>query len=390
MRKLNQRGTPKPDSQPTASTRPGRLVVFDMDGVITSEVGYWNAARLAVGEILLSDRFFGGERLRLSAASLLSQWEPLFSREVVFTLSRLCVNTNWDRAYMALGLQLLARTRASSSALPNTAKTKKRLAELPSLATAFNSKSTRGGAPRTDGLLEAFLRQYPSLTGFELVAQLGQDLSVESGLPGDQFARTGPLWKLCHSVFQEWYCGSATPRKPGLLVGEKPLIPQDHLRALLKSLRSAGFSLGIATGRPEAELLPLLRRWRVLALFESDRIVTHDTVARAQRSLKRLGVGTPVAKPHPYSFAKALDPKLTARTAIGSIPKHDSNPEERPVIVSDTRGDILAAQQLSCVSIGIATTIGDRSTASVLKEAGADLVVASVGDLDAETIHALK
>ena len=92
-----------------------RLIVFDMDGVVTSEVGYWNAARLSVGEILLSNRFFGGEKLRLSPAPLLAQWEPLLSRDVVFTLSQRCVNTNWDRAFVALGLQLLGATERDAA-----------------------------------------------------------------------------------------------------------------------------------------------------------------------------------------------------------------------------------------------------------------------------------
>ncbi len=365
-----------------------RLIVFDMDGVVTSEVGYWNAARLSVGEILLSNRFFGGEKLRLSPTPLLAQWEPLLSRDLVFTLSRLCVNTNWDRAFVALGLQLLARVRLRPKR--DSVGTKKLRAQT--LMGMFRQDGNLASLPRTDGLLAAFLKKYPHLTGFDLVQQLGWDLSQETKLSIDQFARSGALWRLCHRVFQEWYCGAKSPRKPGLLAGEEPLIPQKRLLKLLQNLRMAGFILGIATGRPEAELLPLLRRWRVLSLFEARRIVTHDTVARAQRGLKRLGISTPISKPHPFSFAKALTPELTARSAVNSIPKPTLG--KRPMIamiaiVSDTPGDILAAKHLNCASIGIATLIGDRSTASVLKAAGADVVVESVGDLNVELVTLL-
>ena len=362
-----------------------RLIVFDMDGVVTSEVGYWNAARLSVGEILLSNRFFGGEKLRLSPAPLLAQWEPLLSRDVVFTLSQRCVNTNWDRAFVALGLQLLARVQLRSTR-ESAGKNNLRAQTLTGM---FRQDGNLADLPRTDELLAAFLKKYPQLTGFDLGQQLGRDLSQETKLSIDQFARSGALWKLCHRVFQEWYCGAKSPRKPGLLADEEPLIPQKRLLKLLQNLRKAGFALGIATGRPEAELLPLLRRWRVLSLFEPRRIVTHDTVARAQRGLKRLGISTPVSKPHPFSFAKALTPELTARSAVNLTPQRTLGERPMIIIVSDTPGDILAAKHLNCVSIGIATLIGDRPTASVLKAAGADVVVESVGDLNVELVTSL-
>ena len=43
------------------------LIIFDLDGVITSEEAYWDAAGLTLHELLYSPRYWGLDRSKMSA-----------------------------------------------------------------------------------------------------------------------------------------------------------------------------------------------------------------------------------------------------------------------------------------------------------------------------------
>src|ERR1700692_3251927 len=89
------------------------LVIFDLDGVITSEDAYWDTAGLVVHELLYSPRYWhidpslehylppqtGEESRRVSRAVL--------AEALVLDLKARSVNSNWDTCYAGFSLHLI-------------------------------------------------------------------------------------------------------------------------------------------------------------------------------------------------------------------------------------------------------------------------------------------
>ena len=80
-------------------------ILFDMDGVITSERTYWDCAALSSVELAFDERYFGSRKLDL-------QNRYTYSRLCILRDGHHCaaenlgVNTNWDLAYLMLAGKL--------------------------------------------------------------------------------------------------------------------------------------------------------------------------------------------------------------------------------------------------------------------------------------------
>ena len=77
-------------------------VIFDMDGVITSEQNYWNCAALTVWEYL---NYNSGQKI--NAAECMQNISKIRSRvfsddELISILKGKGVNSNWDLGYVTV------------------------------------------------------------------------------------------------------------------------------------------------------------------------------------------------------------------------------------------------------------------------------------------------
>ena len=103
------------------------LLIFDLDGVITSEVAYWDAAGLTLHELLYSPRYWGLDRSKMSADG---QYHPattaqesrhisraVFPESEILALKGRSINSNWDTSFVAACLHLIELLRL----LPNRA-----------------------------------------------------------------------------------------------------------------------------------------------------------------------------------------------------------------------------------------------------------------------------
>ena len=95
--------------------------------------------------------------------------------------------------------------------------------------------------------------------GTALFACLRQAAEVEAGRKLPFMNLDSPFSRMHQLAFQQWYLGDAVfpeimhekgygDRKEGLLQKEVPLGDAGDIRNMLKQLKAAGFSLGIATG----------------------------------------------------------------------------------------------------------------------------------------------
>ncbi len=308
-----------------------QTIIFDMDGVITTEERYWDASAFTVAE-------FCGFPIE----------DPAVMRKKYFCDNRLIpllknqgVNTNYELAYLAIAFhepdsEKQYRTMAAHplSALYEMA--------LPRLAARF-------------GLLEA---------------EVGRD---------------GAFWERLKNSLHEWFLGSErfaafhgkTPvgGRTGLSEGEVPLVGIEPLRKILTMLYEKGIRLCIGTGRPKEEALSPLRAWGVLDLFDKERMIFYSHIAAAEIET---GVA-PLKKPHPYSFIKAYfgENFSDADIVAGRYKKDFSD----CLIVGDAGADLFAAKAMGADFAAVLTGVGGKAGRPFFEENHAEHIIDDITEL---------
>jgi hypothetical protein len=95
----------------------GNLVIFDLDGVITSEEAYWDAAGLTLHELCYSPRYWNIEQSVLStnghytpvdtAEESRALSRAMFPEEEILELKARAINSNWDTCFTVVCLHLI-------------------------------------------------------------------------------------------------------------------------------------------------------------------------------------------------------------------------------------------------------------------------------------------
>jgi phosphoglycolate phosphatase-like HAD superfamily hydrolase len=326
-------------------------VIFDMDGVITSENNYWNCAALTVYEYLNSRKYFGKDNI--DTAVCMKYIGEI--RDMVFNGDRTIavmkskgVNSNWDLGYVTLCLSLINNTR--------------------------DFKEIRRYASE---LADNILDEYDSLA--EKTAEaIGKSIEYCS--------RSGKLWHDMCMCFQEWFLGDEIyeelygekpkqPGKPGLVNNEEPIIPNDILVRLLSEL-SEKKRVCVGTGRPFVEIDTPLGQWDVRKYFAENGLCNYDHVVEAE---KTLGINA-LTKPHPYMFLKALygtdysDKKLIDGD-------YDAGRIEKTLVVGDAGSDILAAKAMGADFCAVLTGVQGEAAREYFEKLNAEYILESVADM---------
>jgi phosphoglycolate phosphatase-like HAD superfamily hydrolase len=242
------------------------LIIFDLDGVITSEEAYWDAAGLTLHELLYSPRYWGLDRSELGRDG---QYHPattaqecrrisraVFPESDILALKGRSINSNWDTCYVVVCLHLIGLLRLlpdCSSLLPlepwdegwiagfrefigNTGAIGDYAAEtgpgrrkrpLPYANLEAELENNQGGdASAGPGRRKCPLptphnpRPYADQSdvfdapifgdciGLELINRFDAYASEMLGYPIEGvFSRHSPFWAFCRNIFQEWYLG---------------------------------------------------------------------------------------------------------------------------------------------------------------------------------------
>lgn len=326
-------------------------LIFDMDGVITSESAYWDAAALTVREFLTDKRFFGNGDIdvKYMTENVETVRKEVFLDDKIITLFKaLGVNSNWDLGYVTVLVSLAIGTT--------------------------NAQKIYEYAAKIDGNI------------LEVYDELAKTASEKLRAEFEDYRRNGKLWCDMRDVFQEWYLGDElfkeeygrapyNPQKPGLYKEEKPIIALNELDTLLKEL-SKTKRLCIATGRLYSEIVPLLKIWGVLDYFDLNGICNYNHVITADCEL-----GGQFTKPHPYMFLKALygldypDRKI----ADGD---YDKSKISKTLIVGDAGADILAAHAMNADFCAVLTGVAGESGRAYFEEQNAEYILHNVGDMN--------
>lgn len=310
-------------------------LILDMDGVVTSEQRYWDAAALTVYEMLHSDEYFGDNAIdfkKMSKNTLSIRKEVFFDDELITILKKKGVNSNWDLAYVTLAFSLIYG--------------KDMVLE------------------KAKAMSENILCEY------EKIAKL-----LSEKLSKDTFStsRSGEFWAAIHKCFQDWYLG--TDKKEGLVFCEEPLFETSKMQSLLKELSLSKKRLCIGTGRPKDEIIIPLKKWNVIKYFDENAIITFDDVIKAEREQSKT-----LTKPHPYVFLKALygsdypDEKILCAD-------YDKEKIKSTLVVGDAGADILAAQAMGADFCAVLTGVSGQEAREYFKKQNSDYILNSLLDM---------
>ncbi len=361
------------------------IVVFDLDGVITSEEAYWDTAGLVVHELLYSPRYW-------NIGNVTEPYHPVQTAEESRRVSRQVlpatliadfkarsVNSNWDTCYCGFCLyliHLLACLPDCGSLLPLrpweadwNADFRQALALVPAKHKKID--------PETFHIFSQ--PPFQGAIGLELINRFNDYVSDRSGVRiGDAFARYNSSWLFCQDLFQEWYLGDelyarsyghppAQVGKPGCIHFEQPLLPVEKMQPALEQLCEQGYTLGVATGRPGVEGIAPLKNYDLYQYFAEPHIVTHAEVAQAEAEQRAKGNTTSLVKPHPYQFLRAENPNYQ--------PEQPSLPRGSFIVVGDTPSDVIGGRAAGALTIAVLTGSRTPDARAMLEQSQPDFIV---------------
>ncbi|NEO99734.1 MAG: HAD family hydrolase [Symploca sp. SIO2E9] len=366
-----------------------RFLIFDLDGVITSEKKYWNTARLTVWELIasenylgLSNYFGGGSDL---SSRLLQVGETVIPDNFIYELKSRAINSNWDLTFFVAGLHLvgiLSKLKQASSdsyldilnsnSLPITEKLQQLGRLLPAPEYDYEV---------SNGIIDSFWQETSSLTGSAVLEYLNSFTSTKLGasLPSCLEPK-GELWQLCYRNFQEWYEG----KRGYSLPDDDTVLDLTSIDNALRSLHNSGqYSLAIATGRPRAEVIQPLDSLGILSYFDHGRIVTYDEVLEAESMLSSSHPSLKLGKPHPFVLLKAIHHDQNVE--IFCTEEFQNTNRQYAAYIGDAASDVVAAKQAGCIAIGVLTGFdGDKhreNKRKMLADLGCDVILNSVLEL---------
>jgi phosphoglycolate phosphatase-like HAD superfamily hydrolase len=363
------------------------VVIFDLDGVITSEGAYWDTAGLVLHELLYSPQYWNIAGSSVYRAPITADECRRVSRDtlpeaVILSFKARSINSNWDTCYAAVCIcliDLLAQLPDPFALFPLrpwdsswTAIFREALAQVVSPKIINATMFRRLDAPVFRNYVGLELIKLFNIYASEVLGQLVEDVFVYSG----------PFWLLCQELFQESYLGDdlyqqeyghapLQPGKPGCIRFEQPLLPVEELRATLATLREQEYVLGVATGRPSQEAIVPLQKYGLFTFFDPSRVVTHAEVALAEAALRARGNSTTsLGKPNPYQFLVAYDP----HSQVSQFPP----PGGSFVVVGDTPSDVRGGRAAGAITIAVLTGARTAQARIMLEQSQPDFLVEDV------------
>lgn len=359
-----------------------KLLIFDLDGVITSEKKYWQTARLTVWEVIAGQNYLGisnyfGQSNDVSTR-LAQVGERVIPDSFIYELKSRAINSNWDLTFFVVCLHLVGILHKYSQSQPNSWSNlsqenmpiAQRLRQLGTLLQGGDYDDRLSSA-----VIEQFWSETRSLQGTAVLDYVSTFVVQTLGVNFPGLEPKGELWQLCYRNFQAWY-----ERKKGYTLPEdETVLDLSCIDAALKALhRSGRFTLAIATGRPRNEVMGPMAALSLLEYFDPKRIVTYDDVLEAEAGLPaRIKLG----KPHPFVLFKAVDPdaEMELETQI-QLPKG-----QEIAYIGDAGSDVVAAKRAGCLAIGVLTGFAQGqerdNKRKMLEGLGCDVVLNSVLEL---------
>lgn len=313
-------------------------ILFDMDGVLTSEQRYWDATALTVYEYLNidinpSEAMANVEQIRRKI---------LCNDETLIYLKKSGVNSNWDTTYIIASAALILGVKDDFDAV------------------------------------------------HDYIVNLGMgalEMYEYFGEKGPLGKRGGEKYHQCVLTFQEWYLGdglfeekwnvkSRLKGKKGLIWKEEPILPRNIITDVLETLWGAGFALGVGTGRVSFEIDYPFDGWNIRKYFDGNRLITYTDVINAEKKVP----GVTLTKPNPYMFIKGMvgSDYDDIRIINGD---YDKSLAEKTLVIGDAGADILAAQGADIDFAAVLTGVSGQEARGYFQELGSTYILNDISEL---------
>ena len=318
------------------------LILFDMDGVLTSEQAYWTTAALTVYKLLFSKEYYGTQTI--DDTDLLCRHDEIrrtvFSNDkTISALKNKGVNSNWDLAYLVAGIAIGLGTRDFEKIYEYA-----------------------------NGLGNDIFIEYDALSDI---------LSEKFGESKEEYVRCGKFWNISTEIFQQFYLGDGGENS--IIYSEKPLHPIDKTKTVLKTLIDSGKIIGIGTGRLRYEIEFPLTNWGIFDLFDKERIITYNNIIDDEKVLEEKGSPATLTKPHPYMFIKGVfGSDFPAEKIVSG--DYDKGALKKVLVVGDAGADLYAAKNAGIDFLSVLTGVSGKSARSFF-EGKADYILDSICDM---------
>lgn len=370
------------------STESLPLLIFDLDGVITSEEKYWNTARLTVWEMITSEQYLGIQNYFGDDVKVSNFLETIGDRVIpdsfIYEIKRRAINSNWDLTFFVFYLHLISlltaieRERLESLLQFFTSNNAPIIKQLQKLGKNLDQRKGLITYLKSEEIFNQFLDETYSKKGSEVLEHIQVFANKILEVEISEIDQKGELWQLCYQNFQNWYQGEKGDKIPGT----DTILPLDRIDSVLETLKQK-YTLAIATGRPRKEVVSPFKKLNLLHHFDPDKIVTYDEVVAAESLLQEKGYQVKLGKPHPFVLYKAACPNQDIEVLCREdfqMPNRD-----RITYIGDSGSDIVAAQRAGCLSIGVMTGFfgkeAKESKRQILEELGCKVILESILEL---------
>ena len=337
--------------------KKGRLLIFDMDGVLVDVTGsYREVVRQSV--ILYLSLILGID---------IEDKNWLTLKDIDRIKKSGGLNNDWDLTYSIINAVLFGLFNEPESSFSELEGIFKNLGGM-------NEEAILEELKKIDikGLTGRLKKKLTGVDIFKLYKQAGQMNYISPLLlnRGDVFE--GNVIK---RIFQEIYLGQELFKKiynrepifvniPYGLIDNEKLIPRrEEIEEISKSS-----DLAIATGRPAVEAFYAIERFDIKDFFGA--VVTEDDIQREERV-----AGRPLRKPDPFIINETIK-----RMNYESVPKN------RIFYIGDMPDDMIASERAGVIPVGFVNHPEGKSDEAeehsrLLKESGAKYVVNSFKDI---------
>lgn len=327
--------------------RSFELLLFDLDGVVTTEHIYWECARLTIWK-LFQTQLQAVAPYRPAVHDVAAR-EDVIPEAVVYAIKNRAINSNWDLTFLVACSILCALPAKAGQG-----------ADTPDalLARLRHSRLVVDGwrAP-----VVALLEATADLSGVKLLKHAGQAAARHLGISEALLTPDGPFWQMLYVYFQGWYSGKLMGAWGAFPLPEQPVVPVREMHQVFAALQAAGYTLGIVTGRPLVEAVYALEKFDVLQYFVPRHMVTFDDVAAAQHMLGQSGLG----KPHPFAVRKAICPDLASE----ALARENCRPELAALMIGDSTSDALAADRAGIPCLGVTSGVSGQAARTERQQA---------------------
>ena len=362
-----------------------KMLIFDLDGVITSEKKYWQTARLTVWELICSEEYLGISQYFGESKDVTTRLGEVGGRVIpdsfIYELKSRAINSNWDLTFFVVCLHLVAilhqlkqvRGDFGLDILTNEhLSIGTQLHQLGKLLPGDNWDDSI-----SEEAIALFWQETKSLRGTAVLEEVPLFARSMLGLDLPSIFEKGDLWQLCYEGFQDWYEG----KKGYSLPDDETVLDLSSIDGVLKALKESDrYTLAIATGRPRNEVIEPLAALGLLQYFHPQRIVTYDEVLAAESILSAVGNKVKLGKPHPFVVFKACFPD--EKIEVLCQPGFQLANGAEIAYIGDAGSDVVAAKRAGCFSIGVLTGFAAgkarEKKGKMLADLGCDVILDSI------------